>query len=443
MKGIFLSIVIAVLFFLASLFVFSTLHSILISLIVLMVVLWTNEALPLGVVSILPIILFPIFGILDFSQATSNYSKPIIFLFIGGFLLSVAVEKSGLHKLISNKILAIFPATPIGIIYSFAVASAFMSAFLSNTTVTLMLAPVVMFITDDIKLKTRCLLAVAYGSSIGGILTPIGTPPNLIFLGFIDQFEHISISFISWILLTAPFVILMLVVMPYILSIGLENIQLEKNREVIAFDFEKKKISYILLLLAILLIVNSPIKPYYDGLGLNEYMILTVFGFLLFMPKIEILTWDDVRSFPLEILFLFGAGFTIAMAFSETKLATEITNYLTHFGGVGVFVILIIVVFAVSFLTEITSNTALTSIALPIFYEFAKVLQYNETLIMLAVTISASCAFMLPIGTPPNAIIMSSRIVKVKDMVSFGFMIHMLAVLTLILIGYFYWNNVL
>jgi sodium-dependent dicarboxylate transporter 2/3/5 len=300
-----------------------------------------------------------------------------------------------------------------------------------------------MFITDKLKIKVRFLLAVAYGGSIGGVLTPIGTPPNLILLGFMDNIESVSISFIGWIFLTAPFVVIMLLIMPYILSWGLGSEKLEQSNEVILFDKSQRKVAYILGALALLLIFNSPIKPYYNGLGLNEYMILTSFGFLLFMPKIELLTWDDVRSFPLEILFLFGAGFTIAMAFIETKLAIEVTNYLTHFSNLSLIMIFILVTVFVSFLTEVTSNTALTSIAIPIFFEFSKTLELNSTLIMLLATVSASCAFMLPIATPPNAIIMSSRIIKVKDMLSFGFVVHIIAISVLTLVAYFYWSNTL
>ncbi len=443
MQKLFIALIIGIFITIISTLGFNTEHAILLGIVGFLVTLWTNEAMPMGIVSLLPLMLFPIFGILEFKEATTNYSKPIIFLFIGGFLIAMAIEKIGLHKIIAHKLLLIFPTTPRGIIYSLAITSAVLSAFLLNTTVTLMLAPIAIFLTENIKLKVRFLLAVAYGANLGGIITPIGTAPNLIYLGFISENTGAEISFINWIYLTLPLAISMLAIVPYILSIGVNNEVVGHNKDISKINKIQKRYIYIIFGLVALLLLNSPIKPYYDGLGLNEKMILLGFGLITFAPKIGVLDWDDFKRFPYEILFLFGAGFTIAMAFMQTGLAVEITNYLNAFGSLTLFLLLLLIALFVSFSTEITSNTALTSIAMPIFFEFSRVNGLNQEMVMLVATIAASYAFMLPIATPPNAIVISFRIIKIKEMAKIGFFINIIGAFLLAIVAYFIWGNVL
>ncbi len=443
MKKLFIALIIGIFITLISTLGFNTQHSMLLGIVAFLVTLWTNEAIPMGVVSLLPLMLFPIFEIIKFKEATSNYSKPIIFLFIGGFLLAMAIEKIGLHKIIANKLLSVFPSTPRGIIYSLAITSAVMSAFLSNTTITLMLAPIALFLTENMKLKIRFLLAVAYGASVGGIMTPIGTPPNLIYLGFMSEHGGSPITFVNWIYLTLPLAASMLAIVPYILSMGVTKEEVGHNKETFHINAVQKRFIYILLALVVVLLINSPIKPYYSGLGLNEKMILLGFGLITFAPKIGVLEWDDFKKFPYEILFLFGAGFTIAMAFMKTGLAVEITNYLNTFGDLPLFGILFLIAIFVSFSTEITSNTALTSIAMPVFFEFSRVNGLNQEIVMLTATLAASYAFMLPIATPPNAIVMSFRIIKIKQMAQIGFFINMIGAFLLAFTAYFFWGYML
>ena len=195
MKGIITAIIIGVGFFALGLLGFSLQHATLIGLVAFLVTLWTNEALPLGAVSLLPILLFPIFGILETNAVTVNYSKSIIFLFLGGFMLAIAIEKIGLHKYFSAKLLSFFPKTPRGIIYALSITSALLSSVLSNTTITLMLMPIALFLSENVRLKVRFLLATAYGASVGGILTPIGTPPNLILIGFLEEHQLPTLAF--------------------------------------------------------------------------------------------------------------------------------------------------------------------------------------------------------------------------------------------------------
>lgn len=444
MKQIFLALLFSVIgFFIASLF-FSVPHAILVALLVLLVTLWTNEGLPIGVVSLLPIILFPSFGILSTNQTVSNYSNSIIFLFLGGFMIAIATQKTELHKYIANKLLNIFPSTTRGIIFSLAITSAFLSSLISNTTTALLLIPIAMFLTEEISLKLRFVLAIAYGASIGGIVTPIGTPPNLILLGFLEQHEIATIPFVNWIFLTAPLAIIMLIVMPFILSLGANNITLRDDMaEKLTLTREQKRLSFLLLGLIILLFVNSRIEPFYSGLGLNEKGILLGFGLLMFVPKIGFLQWEDTKKIPYEIIFLFGAGFSIAMAFTVSGLAEEIASNLLSLTSLPLILLIVLVAALVTFTTEVTSNTALISIALPIIFSLGEAAKIDIQLILLVATICASYAFMLPIATPPNAIAMSSGAVKVKDMAKYGFVFNILGILFVTLVALVYWQFVI
>lgn len=441
MKGIVVACFIGLAFFALSLLSFTLEHAILIGLVAFLVTLWTNEAIPLGAVSIMPIILFPLFGILDTATVTANYSKSIIFLFLGGFMLAIAIEKIGLHKYFSAKLLSFFPNTARGIIYALAITSALLSSILSNTTITLMLMPIALHLSENKKLKVRFLLATAYGASIGGILTPIGTPPNLILLGFLEEHHLETMAFGEWMSLMAPIVFSMLLILPYILSMGVCDEDVEGvSHDVPELTSPQKRLYGIVVLLAIVLIANTFMKQLF-GMALDEKLVLLSFGLLMFIPKIGFLTWEDTRSMPYEIIFLFGAGFSIAAAFSSTGLASDIATKLSFISDFPLFWMLVCVALFVTFSTEVTSNTALTSIAIPIFYEFAKGMSQHEGMMLLMVTtVAASYAFMLPIATPPNAIVMSSRIISIKEMASVGLKLNFIGVIVLSVLAYMYWG---
>ncbi len=395
----------------------------------------------MGVVSLLPIILFPSFDILSTNATASNYSNSIIFLFLGGFMIAIATQKIELHKYISNKLLTFFPNTVRGIVFSLAITSAFLSSLISNTTTALLLIPIAIYLSDEINIKFRFVLAIAYGASIGGIITPIGTPPNLILLGFMEQHNLEAIPFLKWIVLTLPLAIVMLIVIPYVLSIGVKNIKINANLEDMKpLNSIQKRLVYILSSLIVLLFVNSKIEPYYNGLGLDERGILLGYGLLMFMPKIGFITWEDAKKIPYEIIFLFGAGFSIAMAFSKTGLADVIANQLLTLTNLPIILLIILIASLVTFTTEITSNTALVSVVLPIIYSLGTASNIDLTLILFVATICASYAFMLPIATPPNAIAMSSGAVKVKDMAKFGFLFNLLGILSITSIALIYWQ---
>ena len=431
-KNILISIVIALLGYFGAGYIFDEIQARLIGVVIFLVAMWTNEALPLGVVSLFPIILFPAFDILTTNATTANYSKSIIFLFLGGFLLAIAVEKIGLHKVIAHKLLNIFPPSVRGIIFALAVTSAFLSSLLSNTTTALLLMPIALFLTDTIKLKIRFVLAVAYGASIGGIITPIGTPPNLILMGFLQENQLETLTFITWMFKTLPLAMIMLIIVPYILSLGATDLTIEKELTNKTLDLEQKRLLKILALLVVILFINSFFK-------FSEAGILLSFGLSMMLPKIGFLDWNDSRKIPFDIMFLFGAGFSIAAAFSGTGLAQTISELLLGLTQLNPIILILIVASMVTFTTEVTSNTALISIALPIIYSLGLASNIDTTLILMVATICASYAFMLPIATPPNAIAMSSKVLTIKDMATYGIIFNILAILSTVFIAMVWW----
>jgi len=438
MKKLAVAAIVGVLFYVAALLLFLPQQARLLGVVAFLVVLWSNEGLPLGVVSLLPLVLFPLFGIVDFQSVAPNYSKGIIFLFLGGFMLAIAMQKSGLTEVIAAKLMGFFPKSARGVIYALAITSALLSAFLSNTTVTIMLLPVALYLSEDVRLKVRYLLAVAYGASIGGIFTPIGTPPNLILLGFLEEVGLEAPGFVEWMGLTSPVVLFMLLVVPWILSLGVKNIPVACKEAPARMTSSQRLLARILTLLVALLLFNPLLKQF--GWGINEKILLLGFGLLLFVPVVGILEWEDMREIPYEIIFLFGAGFSIATAFIKTGLASAIAGHLAAAAHYPMGVVLFFLALGVSFATEITSNTALTSIILPVVYEFARSRGVDVQILLFTATIAASYAFMLPIATPPNAIVMSSRVIRIAQMARIGFFINLLGVAIVSVVAMTLWR---
>ncbi|OIP98907.1 MAG: anion transporter [Zetaproteobacteria bacterium CG2_30_46_52] len=440
-KKITIALSLALLVFAIATTTFNTQQSALLAVIMLLVALWTNEGLPMAAASLLPIVLFPALSILDTKATALNYAHPIIFLFLGGFLIAIAVEKSGLHTWISNKMLQLFPNTGRGIILSLVITSGLLSSILSNTTTTLLLISIALYLSDSIKLKMRFALAIAYGASVGGIMTPIGTPPNLILLGFMQEHSLPAIPFMQWMMLVAPLSIVMFIVVGLVLSIGVKGETLPIMSEPKPLTVDQKKVLGLIGFLMLLLLVNAPIRPYWQGLGLNESGILLGLGLLLFAPPFNILNWmQDKNQIPFQIMFLFGAGFSIANAFGATGLAHEVANYIISLTTLPTILLLLAIAAIVTFTTEITSNTALISIMLPIIYAVTQQAGIDSTLFMMVGTICASFAFMLPIATPPNAIAMSSGIVDVKTMMQFGLLFNLVGIVLITAFALLFWQ---
>jgi sodium-dependent dicarboxylate transporter 2/3/5 len=435
--------VIGLAFYSLALYAFSDVQSRLIGVIAFLVTLWTNNGLHMGVVSMLPILLFPMFGLVESKDVVANYSKTTIFLFVGGFLLAIATEKSALHKRLATKLLSLFPNTPRGVLYSLMLTSGLLSSILSDTTTALLIIPIAAFLTENVDYKFRLLLGVAYASLIGGIITPVGTPPNLILMDFIESNGLEMIPFATWTAMMLPLAIIMMIAAAEILLYGLkkenfELVEIDMTKKPLTFD--QKKLVWILSTLALILAAN-PILKYLFDIHVNEKLTLLAFGLFLFLPKVDLLEWkEDFAKIPFAIIFLFGAGFSIAMAFQKTGLATEIATLLVSFNYLPPIVLMLIIGSGVVFATELTSNTALTSIMIPIIYPFAVQSGLDPTLFMLIVAISASYAFMLPIATAPNAIAMSTGHVKTTQMMRRGIFLNIFGIAITFTIAMTYWK---
>jgi len=292
--------------------------------------------------------------------------------------------------------------------------------------------PIALFLTDIKELKIRFVLAIAYGASIGGIITPIGTPPNLILMGFLQNNNLETLTFIAWIFKTIPLVVIMLTIVPYILSLGATQYSVENKIGSKVLSSDQKKLLYILSSLVVVLFVNSFFK-------VSEAGILLGYGLLMMVPNIGFLTWEDSKKIPFEIIFLFGAGFSIAAAFGGTGLAEAISQLLLGLTELNPIFLIMIVAALITFTTEVTSNTALISIALPIIYALGTAANLDTDLVLMVATICASYAFMLPIATPPNAIAMSSKVLTIKDMAKYGILFNILAILSTTLIALVWW----
>jgi sodium-dependent dicarboxylate transporter 2/3/5 len=430
-------------FYLLAEMAFSEVQARLIGVIAFLVTLWTNNGLHMGVVSLLPIILFPIFGLVESKDVVSNYSKTTIFLFVGGFLLAIATEKSQLHKRLATKLLSLFPNTPRGVLYSLMLTAGSLSSILSDTTTALLIIPIAAFLTENPDYKFRLLLGVAYASLIGGIITPVGTPPNLILMDFIETNGLEMIPFATWTVMMLPLAMVMMVTAAEILLYGLKKedfvlVKIDMTKK--SLTVNQKKLVWILSSLALIL-ASSPILKYLFEIHINEKLTLLAFGLFLFLPKIDLLEWkEDFAKIPFAIVFLFGAGFSIAMAFQKTGLATEIANILVSFNYLPPIVLMFIIGSGVVFATELTSNTALTSIMIPIIYPFAIQSGLDPMLFMLIVAISASYAFMLPIATAPNAIAMSTGHVKTTQMIQRGIFLNIAGILITFTVALTYWK---
>ena len=273
------------------------------------------------------------------------------------------------------------------------------------------------------KLQGRFALSIAYGASIGGIMTPLGSPPNLVFYGFMESQGLAVPSFINWVCLIAPLSILMLIFAGFILSRGLEKVVLVTPSELIGVSTGQQKMIFILIGLSLLLVLNAPVGSF-PGLGLNEKILLLAFGLLLFLPGVAILDWEQTRRIPYEIIFLFGAGFALADAMVRSGLTNELITVLNAVSQLPTILILIFAAMLVTLASEVIGNTALISLMLPVLYSLATVAQVDSSILLLVGTICSSYAFMLPIATPPNAIAMSSGVVSTNTMVRYGIILN-------------------
>ena len=417
------------------------------SLLLLMTFWWLTEAIPLSITAILPLIVIPSFTNVNISDVAKPYANPVIFLLLGGFILGLGFQKSNLHLRFAMLVLKKIGSTKKSILGGIILSTAFLSMWISNTATCLLMLPIVVSILDKMEIKNDflykkiLLLAIAYSASIGGIATLVGTAPNAIFAGFLMENYNLEINFIDWMRFSLPLVFLLITILWFFFNFFIENknIPISKNNFIedqykkLGPFSSKEKITMIILLLTIFLWLSK--KSINSALSINlTDSSIALFGSLLFfiIPYERynfVLNKSWFKEIPWNILILFGGGLSLASSINSSGLANLISESLFVFSELEIYLIIIFMALLISFMTEITSNTATTLLFLPIVASFASKFNYDLILLCLPIIISASCAFMMPIATPPNAIIFSTNQIKITFMVRIGFVMNCTAVI--------------
>ncbi len=417
---------------------------------------WIFEAVPIPVTSLLPLVLFPLSGGLDINSTASAYGNKIIFFYIAGFIIAIAMQKWNLHKRIALNIIRIFGSDKTKVILGFMISTAFLSMGISNTSTAIMMLTIGIAVTSQISSKQNknfgkaLMLGIAYSASIGGFATLYGTPPNMILKSNIEQFYNSTIEYNSWLIMAFPLSILLLLICWIYLSkfsfdlgenseIGKKEIksQLEKLGKI---SYEEKIISSLFLFFILALIFKNKIQNYIINIDDTVIAIfLSIFLFLIPNKKNnnKLIDWDDAIKLPWGIVLLFGAGLSIAFAIQNSGLAEWIGNQSIFLKNFSPFIILLLLVLSVNFFTEITSNLATVSMLLPILASIGSSIGIHPYILMISATIAASCAFMLPVATPPNAIVFGSGYLKMNDMVKTGLFMNIISIILISVYIYF------
>jgi sodium-dependent dicarboxylate transporter 2/3/5 len=400
--------------------------------------LWVTEKLPIPVSSLIPIATFPLFGILDSKIVAQSYGSPLILLLLGGFMLSIAMSSTQTHKLLANKIIKLVGTnSQAKILLSFMLTASVLSMWISNTATTLMLLPIALAILDKNSSKNFAiilLLGIAYAASIGGIATPIGTPPNLVLLQTIKDAGLPEIGFFNWMKQVLPILFIIFPMVYFYLKSHLDNKPINYQLENLSITQPQIKVLTVFGITAILWMTRvEPFGGWKTLLDLpyaNDASVALLAVVVLFSLKNEekkpIITWQAVNKIPWGILLLFAGGLTIAAAFKQTGLSASIANNLIFLNNFPTWLIVGFICLFVTFLTEITSNTATTAVLMPILLSTAHALNIDPMILLLPATISASFAFMMPVATAPNAIVFSSGHVPIKKMMRIGLMLNLM-----------------
>ncbi|MEO1651948.1 MAG: DASS family sodium-coupled anion symporter [Bacteroidota bacterium] len=425
---------------------------------------WITEAIPIAVTSLLPIVLFPLTGALGLSETTAAFGHKYIFLYIGGFMLAIAIERWNLHRRIALNIIYLIGTNVKSIILGFMLATAFLSMWISNTATSVMMIPIGMAIVsqmqnhpDTIENENQSfgkmlMLAIAYSASIGGLATLIGTPPNLVLAGIVEEQFGVEITFTRWISFGLPVSLTLLAICWYYLthyafpmkasSFPGGRPEIQKQLAALGkISSEEKTVLLVFVGTALAWISRSFILQVWIP-GIDDTIIAVIAGVVLFtLPaasdkKRALITWEEAIKLPWGILLLFGGGLALAEAFKQTGLAQWIGSQMSLLDGVTLIILLVIVIAAVNFLTEITSNLATTAMILPVLAPLSQAIDVHPYMLMVGATIAASCAFMLPVATPPNAVVFGSGYLKMKDMVRAGIWMNLISIILLTLVVY-------
>lgn len=433
---------------------------------ILMIAWWISEALPMPAVALIPLVLLPLLNISSMEEATKAYSNPVIFLFMGGFMIGLAIEKWNLHKRIALRIVQRTGTSGNRIILGFIIATAFLSMWLSNTATTMMMFPIALSVIAVMKEHEQqgtslanfslvLMLVIAYASNIGGIATIIGTPPNVAFVAFIEKKYNYNIQFVDWMLVCTPIAIILLIALYFVLakwmfpscisnSAEANNYINSEIKALGKMSTAEKRVLAIFIGTAFLWITKDLLNQI-GWFKLNDSMIALIGALFLFATpsgqqkdnKMSmLLTWTDTSKMAWGILLLFGGGIALANSLEQVGVMAQVGNWLAGFSNMHGLVLVLFIVVICIFLSEVMSNVAQVIVLAPVLAALADALKLDPLLLGIPMTLAASAASMMPMGTPPNAIVFSSGYIKLKDMIKAGFVMN---IVSIILITLFCW----
>jgi sodium-dependent dicarboxylate transporter 2/3/5 len=428
----------------------------------LMAVWWITETLPVAATALLPLAAFPLLGVVPIGAAAAPYAHPLVFLFLGGFLLALAVGRWNLHRRVALFIVGRVGPRPRFLIAGFMAATAFLSMWISNTATTILMLPIGLSVigliesgppreegaptrSSDNSLGLAVMLSIAYAASIGGLGTLVGTPPNALFAAFAEQNLQTPVGFAEWMVMGLPLATLLLVIAWWVLThiafkVSPEPVAGTRQRlEEAIHDLgpmrqEEKRVGAVFLIVAGLWVTRPLLAKLLPGIALTDPGIAIAGALSLFLIPARhgrpgaLLDWAATRDLPWGVLILFGGGLSLAVAVADSGLSAWIGDALDGLGALPRILLVLIVVATVGFLTEVTSNTATTATFLPITAALAAGMGTNPLLFAAPVALSASCAFMLPAATPPNAIVFASGRVSVPEMVRAGLLLKLISI---------------
>ncbi|WP_313815211.1 DASS family sodium-coupled anion symporter [Citricoccus sp.] len=423
---------------------------------------WITEAIPIPVTSLLPVVLMPLTGAMDGDVVVSSYGNDIIFLFLGGFSLAIAMEKWNLHQRIALSIVSAIGTSPRRIVLGFMVATAFLSMWVSNTAATMMMIPVGLAVVYQAarslrggehaaelpKFERSIVFGIAYAATIGGLGTLIGTPPLAILSATVGELFGETISFGAWMMFGVPIVVVLLAFTWFFLTHVAFNVKIKhlpggeelirsEKKALGRMSREEKAVFAVFLSVAFMWVTRSFIWE--DLLpGISDGIIAIMATVVLFMlptgrsEEKRILQWEDSKKIPWGILLLFGGGLAIAAGFVDSGLSAWIGEQLRTLEGLNVVLVILLATALVLFLTEITSNAATATMILPVMAAFALALNIHPYALLVPCAMAANCAFMLPVGTPPNAILFGTGKVTIMEMVKTGFWLNITALILIV-----------
>ena len=435
------------------------------ALALLMANLWITEAIPLPATALLPIPLVPVLGLSSIKETVVSYSHPIIFLFMGGFIVALAMERWKLHQRIALVVLRFSGDRPTFLIGGFMAVSAFLSMWVSNTATTLMMLPIAVSVITTLQsgqignnevgqvLPKALMLSLAYGASAGGMATLVGTPPNAFFAGFVKETYGLEVGFLEWMTVGLPVSILMLIMIwlmltKIIFNVGthpIEGVRVVIDQHLAAqgkLSRGEVLVAGVFVTLATLWILRPWINGVLPGLQLSDTVIGMTVGLSTFLIPVNwrkgifLMDWEWGKKIPFGILLLFGGGLTLASLIQKTGLSVWIGGQLGSLAIFPTIVIVLVMVLLVILITELTSNTATTATFLPIAGALAITLGEHPLMLVIPATLAVSCAFMLPVATPPNAIVFSAGYLSQKDMTRVGFGLNVIGVIFVTLVAY-------